>query len=112
MSLILQGFLPKETAEHHRGVILEVLAEALEEAKLSLADVDAIAFTKVGVIVIQCEWDFPQYVCIFYKVTQWSHLMTKACHRFRNITNKKTSSSGSVHFSLSSRLLNFMKELL
>lgn len=30
------GFMPKETAEHHRGKILELIKMALEEAKMDL----------------------------------------------------------------------------
>lgn len=40
------GFLPKETAEHHRGVILEILKEAMEVAKLSAKDIDVVCYTK------------------------------------------------------------------
>ena len=41
-----EGFTPRETAIHHRKVILEVLHEALDEAKLTPKDIDAVAFTK------------------------------------------------------------------
>uniref|UniRef100_A0A4W5L597 N(6)-L-threonylcarbamoyladenine synthase n=1 Tax=Hucho hucho TaxID=62062 RepID=A0A4W5L597_9TELE len=41
-----QGFLPSETARHHRRVILTVLKEALEEAGLKPADIDCVAYTK------------------------------------------------------------------
>uniref|UniRef100_A0AAR2JSI9 N(6)-L-threonylcarbamoyladenine synthase n=1 Tax=Pygocentrus nattereri TaxID=42514 RepID=A0AAR2JSI9_PYGNA len=41
-----QGFLPSETAKHHRGAILTVLREALDEAGLKPADIDCVAFTK------------------------------------------------------------------
>ncbi|XP_076862810.1 tRNA N6-adenosine threonylcarbamoyltransferase isoform X2 [Brachyhypopomus gauderio] len=41
-----QGFLPSETAKHHRGVILTVLQEALDEAGLKPADIDCVAYTK------------------------------------------------------------------
>uniref|UniRef100_A0A9J7X231 N(6)-L-threonylcarbamoyladenine synthase n=1 Tax=Cyprinus carpio carpio TaxID=630221 RepID=A0A9J7X231_CYPCA len=41
-----QGFLPGETAKHHRGVILTVLQEALDEAGLKAADIDCVAYTK------------------------------------------------------------------
>jgi N6-L-threonylcarbamoyladenine synthase len=30
------GFMPKETAEHHRGKVLELITKALEEAKMDL----------------------------------------------------------------------------
>ncbi|XP_060758890.1 tRNA N6-adenosine threonylcarbamoyltransferase isoform X2 [Neoarius graeffei] len=41
-----QGFLPRETAKHHRGVILTVLREALDEAGLKPSDIDCVAYTK------------------------------------------------------------------
>lgn len=40
------GFLPKETADHHRSVILEVLEEALTLAKITMKDVSLICYTK------------------------------------------------------------------
>ncbi|XP_056312092.1 tRNA N6-adenosine threonylcarbamoyltransferase [Danio aesculapii] len=41
-----QGFLPGETAKHHRSVILTVLQEALDQAGLKAADIDCVAYTK------------------------------------------------------------------
>ena len=41
-----EGFTPRDTAIHHRKVILEVLREALDEAKLTPKDIDAVAYTK------------------------------------------------------------------
>ena len=41
-----EGFLPKHTASHHREVILSVVKQALEEAKVTLNDLDAICYTK------------------------------------------------------------------
>lgn len=41
------GFLPKETAEHHRTKILGLIKQALEEAKMSLdKDITVICYTK------------------------------------------------------------------
>ncbi|XP_045678544.1 probable tRNA N6-adenosine threonylcarbamoyltransferase [Phyllostomus hastatus] len=40
------GFLPGDTARHHRAVILDLLQEALTEAGLSSQDIDCIAYTK------------------------------------------------------------------
>ena len=40
------GFLPSDTARHHRAVILTVLKEALEQAGLKPADIDCVAYTK------------------------------------------------------------------
>ncbi|XP_063976722.1 probable tRNA N6-adenosine threonylcarbamoyltransferase [Diachasmimorpha longicaudata] len=41
-----EGFLPKETAIHHRTHVLEVLKQALSDAKLTVKDVDVICYTK------------------------------------------------------------------
>ncbi|GAB0089620.1 Probable tRNA N6-adenosine threonylcarbamoyltransferase [Sergentomyia squamirostris] len=41
-----EGFLPKETAQHHRGKILELLKEALDESKISPAEIDVVCYTK------------------------------------------------------------------
>lgn len=40
------GFLPRETAEHHRANILTVLKESLDVAKLNPKDIDIVCFTK------------------------------------------------------------------
>uniref|UniRef100_A0A3P9JPK5 N(6)-L-threonylcarbamoyladenine synthase n=1 Tax=Oryzias latipes TaxID=8090 RepID=A0A3P9JPK5_ORYLA len=40
------GFMPSDTARHHRSVILTVLEEALEEAGLKPTDIDCVAYTK------------------------------------------------------------------
>lgn len=40
------GFLPKETAEHHREKILEIVQEALDVAKLKIQQITLIAYTK------------------------------------------------------------------
>lgn len=45
-NLIFTGFLPRETAQHHREHVLPVLKKALEDAKLTLKDVDVICYTK------------------------------------------------------------------
>ena len=41
-----QGFLPRDTAEHHRKNVLIVVKEALQEAGVKPAELDALAFTK------------------------------------------------------------------
>jgi len=41
-----QGFLPRDTAEHHRKYVLIVVKEAMDEAKVNPSDIDAVAFTK------------------------------------------------------------------
>lgn len=39
------GFLPSETAKHHRDVIVGLIKKALEEAKISWKDIDCICYT-------------------------------------------------------------------
>uniref|UniRef100_A0A8C8S0Z4 N(6)-L-threonylcarbamoyladenine synthase n=1 Tax=Pelusios castaneus TaxID=367368 RepID=A0A8C8S0Z4_9SAUR len=41
-----QGFLPGQTARHHRGCVLALLQEALQEAGLDPSQVDCVAYTK------------------------------------------------------------------
>ncbi|CAG9768108.1 unnamed protein product [Ceutorhynchus assimilis] len=41
-----EGFMPKETAEHHRQKVLQVLKLALEQAKVTHSDIDVICYTK------------------------------------------------------------------
>ena len=41
-----QGFLPRDTAAHHRKHVLDVLRRALDEAGLRPADIDCVCFTK------------------------------------------------------------------
>uniref|UniRef100_A0A1B6IXS4 N(6)-L-threonylcarbamoyladenine synthase n=1 Tax=Homalodisca liturata TaxID=320908 RepID=A0A1B6IXS4_9HEMI len=41
-----EGFLPRETAQHHRANVLSVLQEALEAAKLRPEDIDVVCYTK------------------------------------------------------------------
>ncbi len=40
------GMIPNEVAKHHREVKEKVLAQALEEAKLTMKDIDLIAYTQ------------------------------------------------------------------
>jgi len=41
-----EGFLPRETAQHHRKVILEILSNALAEANIKPSQIDVVCFTK------------------------------------------------------------------
>ncbi|XP_048477167.1 tRNA N6-adenosine threonylcarbamoyltransferase, partial [Rhincodon typus] len=41
-----QGFLPRDTAKHHRDCVLDVTREALEEADVKPEEIDCIAYTK------------------------------------------------------------------
>jgi len=41
-----EGFLPKDTALHHRSHILELVRNALADAKITPKEIDVICFTK------------------------------------------------------------------
>ncbi|KAL5292016.1 OSGEP family protein [Megaselia abdita] len=41
-----EGFLPKETAKHHREVVIGLVKEALEVAKISSNEIDVVCYTK------------------------------------------------------------------
>jgi len=41
-----EGFLPRDTARHHRDNVLVVLREALDEANITPDRIDAVAYTK------------------------------------------------------------------
>jgi len=41
-----QGFLPRDTADHHRKYVLTVVSEAMQEANIIASQIDAVAFTK------------------------------------------------------------------
>ncbi|XP_017475784.1 PREDICTED: probable tRNA N6-adenosine threonylcarbamoyltransferase [Rhagoletis zephyria] len=41
-----EGFLPKETAQHHREVILQLIKSAMKEASLEPKELDVICYTK------------------------------------------------------------------
>lgn len=44
--LFNEGFLPRETAQHHRLKILGILKEALKVSGLGPADIDVVCYTK------------------------------------------------------------------
>lgn len=41
-----EGFLPRDTAQHHRAWALNILGQALKEANLRPSDIDVICYTK------------------------------------------------------------------
>ncbi|KAG9031905.1 putative tRNA threonylcarbamoyladenosine biosynthesis protein kae1 [Tulasnella sp. JGI-2019a] len=41
-----EGFLPRDTAQHHRDWIMDVLADSLKAARVSMHDIDCICYTK------------------------------------------------------------------
>jgi N6-L-threonylcarbamoyladenine synthase len=40
------GFLPKDTAKHHRAWVVPIVEAALAEAGVTVADIDCICYTK------------------------------------------------------------------
>ena len=41
-----EGFLPKDTAKHHRSWVAQLVKQALIEADLTIDDIDCICYTK------------------------------------------------------------------
>lgn len=41
-----EGFLPRDTAQHHRNWAMKVIQEALDKAEQSIHDLDCICYTK------------------------------------------------------------------
>ena len=41
-----EGFLPKDTAKHHRAYVARLVRQALKEAGAGVQDVDCICYTK------------------------------------------------------------------
>lgn len=41
-----EGFLPKDTARHHRAWVVKLVKKALKEARVAVKDVDCICYTK------------------------------------------------------------------
>ncbi|KAI5310434.1 putative tRNA threonylcarbamoyladenosine biosynthesis protein kae1 [Ascosphaera atra] len=41
-----EGFMPQETAKHHRAFVVPLVKRAMKEAKVKIADVDCICYTK------------------------------------------------------------------
>lgn len=41
-----EGFLPSDTARHHREWVVKVIEEAVRKAGVRMGDLDCIAFTK------------------------------------------------------------------
>jgi N6-L-threonylcarbamoyladenine synthase len=41
-----EGFLPKDTAKHHRSWVVKLVGQAMIEAEISVNDLDCICYTK------------------------------------------------------------------
>jgi hypothetical protein len=68
-----QGFLPRDTAQHHRDCILAVLGKALKEAKVTPEDIDVICFTK-GQYSPVCDLvHYNTYQPSSFQVREWEH---------------------------------------
>ena len=61
--LICVGFLPKDTAKHHREWALKMTKQALTEANLALYDVDCICYTKGMTCTYTCVCVY-MYICV------------------------------------------------
>ena len=46
----LQGFLPRDTAQHHREYIMKLIRQALDEAKIGPSAISCICYTKGSVV--------------------------------------------------------------
>ena len=46
------GFLPSETAKHHRNVVVNLIKRALKEANISWKDIDCICYTKGKIFLL------------------------------------------------------------
>ena len=46
VNIFFKGFLPRDTAKHHRQCVLEVLRSALSEANITPQEIDAVSYTK------------------------------------------------------------------
>lgn len=41
-----EGFLPRDTAKHHRDWVIKVINDALNKAGIAMSEIDCICFTK------------------------------------------------------------------
>jgi N6-L-threonylcarbamoyladenine synthase len=41
-----EGFLPKDTAKHHRSWVIQLVQQAMKQAGVSVSDIDCICYTK------------------------------------------------------------------
>jgi len=41
-----EGFLPRDTAQHHRQWALKVIRDTIEQAEIQMKDLDCICYTK------------------------------------------------------------------
>ena len=41
-----EGFLPKDTAKHHRSWIIRLVKQAIKEAGIRVGDIDCVCYTK------------------------------------------------------------------
>lgn len=41
-----EGFLPKDTAKHHRSWVVKLVKQAMKEARVTVKDIDCICYTK------------------------------------------------------------------
>ena len=56
-----EGFLPRDTAQHHRQWALQVIRDAIERAGIQMKDLDCICYTK-GTLVLLSALLLSEYV--------------------------------------------------
>lgn len=59
-----EGFLPRDTAKHHREWALKLVKQALKEASITINDIDCISYTKGYLLrrsslMVDLEWGHP-----------------------------------------------------
>jgi hypothetical protein len=67
------GFLPRDTAKHHREWVLNVIRQSLSQAAVSMADLDCICYTK-GIVI-----EFLLLLCFHAIVRPWNGRTAPFC---------------------------------
>jgi len=62
-----EGFLPSDTARHHREWVVRVVEEAVKKAGVWMGDLDCIAFTKG-----ECVCSFDSVTWSSERISEWS----------------------------------------
>jgi len=71
-----EGFLPSDTARHHKRWINEVVDKALKQGGVTMEDVDVVCFTKgeFDELRNQSGRDLIRYTPAVSQVLEWAHL--------------------------------------
>ena len=57
-----EGFLPRDTAQHHRQWALSVIRDAIEKAGIRMKDVDCICYTKGTLLLLFASYCLNMYL--------------------------------------------------